>query len=72
MRNEKKLLQLLQRTSEPDDQLFREGKYGFPVVFVDLETLTATDAIDMIVAEPVVVMPLVCEVTYVPAPEEIQ
>ena len=72
MKNEKKLLQLLQRTSQPDDQLFREGERSVPVVFVDLETLTATDAIDVIVAEPVVVLPRVSERIYVPGPEEIQ
>ena len=59
MKNEKKLLRLLQRTSEPDDQLFREGESSVPVVFVDLETL-------MIVAEPVVVLPRVFERIYVP------
>ena len=65
MKNEKKLLRLLQRTSEPDDQLFREGESSVPVVFVDLETL-------MIVAEPVVVLPRVFERIYVPGPEEMQ
>ncbi len=55
MKDDKKLLQLLQRTSDPDHQLFRE----LPVV-LDLETFT--------VAEPVVVVPRVCELTYVPGP----
>ncbi len=72
MKDKKKPLQLLQRTSEPDDQPLREGEHGFPVVFVDLGTFTVTDEIEVIVAEPVVVMPIVCELTYVPAPEELQ
>ncbi len=72
MKDEKKPLQLLRRTSEPDDQLVGDSKQGVPVVFVDLETLTATDAIDVIVAEPVVVLPRVSERIYVPGPEEIQ
>ena len=71
MKDEKKPLQL-RRTSEPDDQLVGDSKQGVPVVFVDLETFTGTDAIAVIVARPVVVLPLVHELTYVPAPEELQ
>ena len=52
MKYEKKPLQLLQRTSEPDD-----SKQSVPVVFVDLETFAATGAIDVIAAEPVVRAP---------------
>ena len=69
MKDEKKPLQL-RRTSEPDDQLVGDSKQGVPVVFVDLETFTATDAIDEI--GPVVVLPRVHELTYVPAPRELQ
>ena len=72
MKDEKKPLQLLQRTSEPDDQLLGNSKQGIPLAFVDLKMFTATDAIEVIVAEPVVVLPLVCELTYVPAPEGFQ
>lgn len=54
----------------PDDQLLGDSKQGVPVVFVDLETFTATDAIDEI--GPVVVLPRVHELTYVPAPRELQ
>ena len=54
----------------PDDQLLGDNKQGVPVVFVDLETFTATDAIDEI--GPVVVLPRVHELTYVPAPRELQ
>ncbi len=54
MKDEKKPLQLLQRTSETDDQLLGDSKQGIPVVFVDLETFTATGAIGVIaVEEPV-------------------
>ncbi len=66
-----KLLQLLLGTSESDDQLLVEGELGVPMIF-DLETFTATDTIDVIEAEPLVVMPIVRELTYVPAPEGLQ
>jgi hypothetical protein len=72
MKDKKKPLQLLQRTSEPDDQLLGDSKQGVPVVFVDLETFTLMGAIDVIVAGPVVVLPRVHELTYVPAPRELQ
>ena len=62
MKDEKKRLQLLQRSSETDDQLLGDSKQCIPMVFVDLE----------IVTEPVVLLPLVCELTYVPAPEGLQ
>ncbi len=62
MKDEKKRLQLLQRSSETDDQLLGDSKQRIPMVFVDLE----------IVTEPVVLLPLVCELTYVPAPEGLQ
>ena len=67
MKYEKKPLQLLQRTPEPDD-----SKQSVPVVFVDLETFAAMGTIGVIVAEPVVVLPRVHELTYVPAPEGLQ
>ncbi len=72
MKHEKKPLQLLRRTSEPDD-----SKQSGPVVFVDLETFAATGALDVIVAQSVVaqsvvVLPLVCELTYVPGPDGLQ
>jgi len=67
MKYKKKPLQLLQRTSEPDD-----SKQSVPVVFVDLETFAATGAIDVIAAEPVVILPRIHELTYVPAPEGLQ
>ena len=64
MKEEKKPLQLLQRTSETDDQLLGDSKQRIPVVFVDVDL--------EIVTEPVVLLPLVCELTYVPAPEGLQ
>ena len=67
MKHEKKPLQLLRRTSEPDD-----SKQSVPVVFVDLETFAETGALDVIVAQSVVVLPLVCELTYVPGPDGLQ
>ena len=72
MKDEKKPLQLLQRTSETDGPLPGDSKQDIPVVFVDLETFTATGAIGVIATRPVVVLPRVFELTYVPAPEELQ
>jgi len=72
MNDEKMLLQLLQRTTDPDEELFDNRGPGSPVLFVDLGSLNMTDAIDVIVAEPFVVLPRVSETIYVPAPEEIQ
>jgi hypothetical protein len=72
MKDEKLTLQLRRRTSESDDEFFHDSEPGSLVLFVDLGTLNATDAIDVIVAEPFVVVPRVSEVSYVPAPEEIQ
>ena len=64
MKDEKKRLQLLQRSSETDDQLLGDSKQWVPVVFTDLEASTA--------AESVVLLPLVCEMFFVPAPEGLQ
>ena len=71
MKNDNKLLQMLQRISEPDDQLLDDARFSTPVIF-DLEAFTATDTIDVIEVEPLVVVPIVRELTYVPAPEGLQ
>ena len=72
MKYNKKLLQLLQRTFEADDPRFREFEHGVPMAFIDLGSFDEPETIDVIEAEPVVVMPRVYELTYVPAPEELQ
>ena len=72
MKDEKMLLQLLQRTSENDDTFSSEHEFGSPVMFVDLGSLTVTDSIDVIVAQPAVIVPRVSERACVPGPEEIQ
>ena len=72
MKDDKKLLQLLRRTSEAEEQYVREIEHGVPMAFVDLGTFNTPEKIDVIEAEPVVVMPRVCELTYVPGPDDLQ
>ncbi len=57
---------------EWDHQDSKDQRIVRAVVFVNLETFTATGVIGVIALEPVVVLPRVCELTYVPAPEGLQ
>ena len=75
MKDEKKQVELLLRTSDSDDSFCPKGERGTPALLLEEprdKTEKRDDVIDVVEAETVVVLPRVTERICVPAPEGLQ
>jgi len=75
MKDEKKQVELLLRTSEPDDSFCPKGERGAPALLLEdpeVRTEERENVIEVVEAETVVILPRVTERVCVPAPEGLQ